>query len=364
MDIVGVLPFSSHRIGSNKRFEDALSVKYLRDAKLHSAFDIAKEVEPDLFKPDSYSIKASKLNMCPNSQIVRKYIPHMNKTVELVVPCGKCAFCSHRKQNALIFRAWNHNRYYMHSLFVTLTYNDEHYIDNPDVCKDDIQKFFKRLRRYIVDDYGCEQVTYLVTCERGTLHGRLHFHFLLWWNGSVSYSRVKSAIRKAWRFPARDLLQSSFCPEKKSQVGFIYFGQVTNKSITYCTKYSIKDLGNNCIFIHWSKGLGAQVLNNDEVYDRFRFFHLYHYTPNPTDNPDGYTIPVPTYYKNKIFNMVELALIFENYLTSLAAKEKLKALRDDGVMAHYKALYTSYLYKTMQKRKSQEINKKRKKRLL
>lgn len=74
-----------------------------------------------------------------------------------VVPCGRCPNCRSNKRQSWIYRLECEARQYPLSLFVTLTYDDEHLPmerigsdlfaeEVPVVSKRDVQLFMKRLR--------------------------------------------------------------------------------------------------------------------------------------------------------------------------------------------------------------------------
>lgn len=88
------------------------------------------------------------------------------------VPCGKCPNCLANQRQEWVFRLRSEYLNSKFALFVTLTYDPEHY-PATGTCKRDVQLFLKRLRKacgnksfryYIVSEYGDN------TC-RGHYHG-------------------------------------------------------------------------------------------------------------------------------------------------------------------------------------------------
>lgn len=303
------------------------------------------------YKPDSYSVKQRKLNMCPFSKVVWNHIPALMKRVPIVVPCRKCAFCLHRKQNALIFRVFMHSKAYVNSLFVTLTYNDEHYPPHVSCCKRDLQLFLKRLRKNLGKN---SKFTYFATCERGKKSGRLHFHILFFWNTDETPSGFRRNIKKAWMSPKRcftdfqsyfDFLRDYGSSNLSiSSNGFSYFGTVQAESIAYCTKYSVKDIGSNCVFMTWSKKLGYDILATDDyMRECLKHSNFVTYYINPEK---CYTIPVPRYYREKLLSMVERACLTREFFDSEVFRDRLRAVNDFDVMSHYLSLYDSYKEKS------------------
>lgn len=93
-----------------------------------------------------------------------------------------------RKWRARLFAESKQSPY----LFITLTY--ETAPEKP--SKDDVQKFFKRLRRYChYHNIGCPE-RYFLVAELGDIHDRLHYHALLF--GEHFNWKLVHAIDKAW----------------------------------------------------------------------------------------------------------------------------------------------------------------------
>ena len=106
-----------------------------------------------------------------------------------IVPCGKCYCCLLNKQNSWIFRLQQESRDHQSSLFVTLTYDDEHLSSIRHdgklyhvVDKRDIELFIKRLRNHgrTKDTIGEEvKVRFFCASEYGDNGNRPHYHMIL-----------------------------------------------------------------------------------------------------------------------------------------------------------------------------------------
>lgn len=97
------------------------------------------------------------------------------------VPCGKCAVCLRRKGREWYVRLkaeyeWHDGNAY----FVTLTYSDWCLPTTKSgvqtVCKKDVQKFFKRLRRAIFP----YKIRYFLISEYGEDTQRPHYHMIVY----------------------------------------------------------------------------------------------------------------------------------------------------------------------------------------
>lgn len=89
------------------------------------------------------------------------------------LPCGKCVQCmiNHAKEWAVrcVLEALEHDENY----FITLTYDNEHLPKDGALHKEDLQKFFKRLRK----EFG--ECRYFACGELGKGNQRPHFHALV-----------------------------------------------------------------------------------------------------------------------------------------------------------------------------------------
>lgn len=93
-------------------------------------------------------------------------------TDPLEIPCGSCVGCrmSHAKEWAV--RCVLERDYYSQDdcLFLTLTYDDRHLPKDGQLCKKDLQDFWKRLRK------AGYRFRYFACGEYGETNGRCHFH--------------------------------------------------------------------------------------------------------------------------------------------------------------------------------------------
>lgn len=153
------------------------------------------------------------------------------KEDERVVPCGKCLNCLANKRAEWCIRLRAELQSSDFGLFVTLTNDDDHlhYVDvvnsetgevaqkqAPD--KRTIQLFLKRLRKVI----GNRNMRYFIISEYGDRTQRLHYHGLFFFHGIQLDKKLYDAFNSCWTN------------------GFVKFGDVTDASIAYCTKYVLK----------------------------------------------------------------------------------------------------------------------------
>ena len=178
-----------------------------------------------------------------------KYLRVRNSSTGVIetqgVPCGKCDVCKQNKMKDWLFRLQFDVDASVNCFFVTLTYNDENLPEY--VCKEDVQKFFKRLRKRCVKPSSIHpNIEYFIVSEYGSLRNRPHYHAVVM-NVVPLEGSPQDAIDKAW------------------QNGFVYIGTVTPASLRYVLKYIQKDAELpvdkfKSLFYLMSKGIGRTFL--------------------------------------------------------------------------------------------------------
>lgn len=166
----------------------------------------------------------------------------------LYVECRKCPYCLHKYATDLTSRIVRECKQHKFSLFFTLTYDNEHLpvmvrlcphvwkLENRDeirdgsvrsrylffdktpdyqfpqkmstdcfgvVCKEDIQRFLKRLRSKIDYDYEISQeqktLRYFICSEYGPCTKRPHYHGILWTDDPRICRDLPRLIRETWK---------------------------------------------------------------------------------------------------------------------------------------------------------------------
>lgn len=213
---------------------------------------------------------------------------------DMVVPCGRCAFCGATRRSDWAVRLQYESRLHYGSKFLTLTYADnqmtwEHGM--PQLNKRDLQLWFKRVRKqgykfryYAVGEYGSKTM-------------RPHYHVIVF--GDIP----EDVLRNAWAKKNRRT-------KKLVPFGYVHVGQVTPASIAYCLGYLVNGRGSQVLhkrtmpFTLMSRrpGLGANYLT-----DAMKDWHK-------ADRKnycivDGQKRHLPRYYKTKIFSKIDLVRI-------------------------------------------------------
>lgn len=146
---------------------------------------------------------------------------------------------------------------------------------NNKTASNDLTLFFKKLRKL------GEKFKYYAVGEYGSKTMRPHYHVLFFGIND------KNCIFKAWK------------------LGNIHIGDVTSASISYTLKYmdKIKKIpmyeGDMRVkeFSRSSQNLGLGFLNNDNVKNYFKE----DITRNFVFTDQGHKVPIPSYYKNKLW---------------------------------------------------------------
>lgn len=189
-------------------------------------------------------------------------------------------------------------------MFVTLTYRDEEMPEPPDVSKDELQRFFKRLRRRIEP----RRLRYYACGEYGEKYGRPHYHAAIFGLAPCGAcpsccrgSRGGAPVVGSQQSPVQGRLRRS--PREKTDCeilqecwsfGFIHVDDVTPASTRYIAGYIEKALFTKALagrarpFSVMSKGLGR----------RYALDHYERLLLNGGETIGGRKIKLPKYYED------------------------------------------------------------------
>jgi hypothetical protein len=135
------------------------------------------------------------------------------------VPCGQCLNCRKNQGNIWANRLLLESMSHGCSVFVTLTYNDDHIPDPPHLNKKHLQDYIKRLRYYVEP----VKIRYFGVGEYGDRTFRPHYHIVLFGLGFLN----ETSIKRAWLF---------------SEPDFVHIGELNEASAHYITKYVTKKI--------------------------------------------------------------------------------------------------------------------------
>lgn len=216
---------------------------------------------------------------------------------QLYVPvgCGKCIECMQQKSRNWKIRLYEEIKACPSASFVTLTFAEESLCelkkqsnidDDNDIATIAVRRFLERWRKR-----RKTSVKHWLITEKGhTNTKRIHLHGIIW-------SKDKNLIEETWKY------------------GYVYIGQYVNqKTINYIAKYVTKIDTVNKDFtgkILCSAGLGKNYLNRPaSTYNRFNGSE----TNEMYTNASGIRLPLPIYYRNKIYSEEERASLWTTKL--------------------------------------------------
>jgi hypothetical protein len=243
----------------------------------------------------------------------------------LDVPCGYCGSCRHNRRVDWSYRLNVEFKNSSHALFITLTYSNEnlkyHESGCPTLCKDDLQKFLKRIRR---KQSGSKRsgIRYYAVGEYGSNTYRPHYHMLLF-----NCVLDKSDIVGLWS-------------SRGSQLGNVHFGDVGEASIHYMTKYHVNydkkffEGVRDPEFAIMSRnpGIGYQYVKDSGSWNSNNgYLHLVN---------NGYMQRMPRYYREKLFSKEMLEILGEIQVAESESREgkEIERLRSLGYDDPYSEL--------------------------
>ena len=137
--------------------------------------------------------------------------------------CGRCVTCRINKRRQWTNRIVLESSLQKDNTFITLTYSDENLPEDLSVCKYELQKFIKRLRKQ-------HEIRYFAVGEYGSQTNRPHYHVIAFGHPNCLYGRTRG---------------KNCCPiclsmAKTWGLGHIYLGEVSDDSAGYVAGYVVK----------------------------------------------------------------------------------------------------------------------------
>jgi hypothetical protein len=211
------------------------------------------------------------------------------------VPCGKCLACKKRRASHWSFRLNEEAKTSLSACFITLTYEKAPISENgfQTLVKKDYQLFLKRLRKKCPTN----KLKYYACGEYGTNTHRPHYHAILF-NLPKSLIERPQIIADTWT---------------KGHIHIANNNQLTiNYVVGYITKSNFQRFNTHDDrlpeFSLMSKGMGLGYLSNamKKYYKDREIFCIV--------RESGQIISMPRYYKEKIFDKLELKKMYKKYI--------------------------------------------------
>jgi len=269
------------------------------------------------------------------------------------VPCGKCARCITRRKIEWAFRMTQEMKDSNTAYFVTLTYERETvpYSNKGQKTLDkaDLQKFWKRLRQnqkrsnttieHLYKNLArTDKIKYYAAGEYGDEKNRPHYH-------AIIYNASRTVIEKSWTLGHTQVVPAS------------------EESIAYVTKYLDKRISDP---EGQKRAKKVKLPEYNEMSEKIGYSYIEKNKEWHLKNPDvlyvttpkGFKIPMPRYYREKIFNYdqrIEQAQMVEELLTEQENEAKARMGPIKYEQAQYMKLTESEKrFKKKMKKRTQE----------
>lgn len=163
------------------------------------------------------------------------------------IPCGSCTGCRLERSKQWANRCLLEMQYHESSYFLTITYDDDHLphgtgvlpdtgeiIDTHSLRLEDLQKFFKRLRKAYDELYPGEKLRYFACGEYGDKTARPHYHAIVFGLKLTDLEPYKRC-GDYWYY------NSSFLSDLWP-FGYVVVGEANRETAGYVARYCTKKL--------------------------------------------------------------------------------------------------------------------------
>lgn len=207
-------------------------------------------------------------------------------------PCGTCIECRLQKSAFIATRCVHTAKMYTQNSFLTLTYDDDHLPSDLSLSTDVIQKFWKKLRKYIFAETG-QFIKHYSAGEYGDGDGRRpinpHYHACLFgydFPDKIFYKTTENG----------DKLYTSAILEKIWGNGFCPIGDVSFESAGYVARYTLKKIYGDDAPDHYQGRLPEKSWSSNGLGEEW--FLQWYSDVYPSDQViiDGRIMMPPPYY--------------------------------------------------------------------
>ena len=166
--------------------------------------------------------------------------------------------------------------YRLPSIFLTLTYDDEHLPMHGSLIKQDIQKFFKRLwwkvsteklRYYVVGEYGSTCPYHEIeNCPKCGPLQRPHYHAIIFGWAELPTSEDVLGHRDGMTIYRSDTIENAWKEsgkEGKTIIGSHEYSMASFEAAAYCARYIMKKITGDLAHDHYQK----HIWQTDQIVD-------------------------------------------------------------------------------------------------
>lgn len=167
----------------------------------------------------------------------------------LTIPCGYCILCRQEQARQQAVRIAHEAQLHPENAFITLTYDDAHIPPYGGLRYEDLQKFWKRLRKHLSKTN--RNIRYYAVGEYGDDKLRPHYHAVVF---GLSFTEDAITIRET---PTR--LWTSPMLERCWGLGQVSVGNVTFDTANYCASYVTKKLAQKQKYVRVDQDSGELI---------------------------------------------------------------------------------------------------------
>lgn len=216
--------------------------------------------------------------------ISERTIPATEGRRGMTVSCGMCGACLYNRRVAWTFRIAEETRAHLSTYFVTLTYAPEFLpygnYGMPSLCKSDLQKFIKRLRKWL-KKLGLPNIRYYSLGEYGSETFRPHYHIIIFGLNRIG----AQIIQEVWG------------------MGHVTVDSVNPQRIHYITKYHVNKYDPEQVHHNVREGsfttMSLKPFIGHNYLKRMGKWHREH--EDSCADINGFKVPLPRIFKENIW---------------------------------------------------------------
>lgn len=184
-------------------------------------------------------IRPLKATLSPDNKIVFDQKQGVPGLFPMELPCRKCLPCRLNNGREKAIRAYHETKTSEDSIFLTLTYSDEH-LESPRLIYEHAATFMKDLRNHLQYHDPDRKIDRMVTGEYGEKNKRPHWHFIIfnWSPQDKIHHRTTDLGHKVYKSALIDKLWGRNNPLLAPSE----FGEVTLDAASYVARYAAKKL--------------------------------------------------------------------------------------------------------------------------
>lgn len=236
--------------------------------------------------------------------------------------CRKCIPCRLNMAREKAVRALHEADTWPDSIFLTLTYADEH-LDSPRLDYGHFQAFMKSLLEKL-NRHDRHSIPFMVTGEYGDKNKRPHWHALLF-----NY-RPRDAVHKYWSDRGDEVWESKEI-DSLWKKGMAEFGSVTIDSAGYVARYAAKKLAHGKDQDHDFHPIHNTSKKHAIGKRWIEKYYLHTFENGFVVLPNGQPTKIPRYYVD--WCKRKFPLLWRHYVTQvrpeIMAKAELKARKEE-----------------------------------